>query len=297
MRNRLSPGDTIGLVAIARWVEQETIDQAVQLFTSWGLQVVIGKSLHARYHQFAGTDAERAADLQHMLDAPDIHAICVMRGGYGTIRIMEYLDFTAFTNKPKYICGFSDVTVLHAHINDKLGLPTLHCTMPFAFSHNTPQAIDTMHKALFHAPDCMTADHHPLNKSGNCTAQLIGGNLSILYALLGTRFGFSTAGKILVLEDVDEYLYHIDRMLMSLKLAGKLDHIAGLIVGGMTDMKDNAIPFGETAEEIIQRHLAHLSVPVAFGLPFGHIDDNRAMILGGEVYLSVEPEQTRLCWL
>lgn len=296
MRNgmRLIAGDAIGLVAASRWVQPEIIDEARKLITDWGYTVVLGDTLNKKHHQFGGTDAERAADVQSMLDNPHIKGIVIMRGGYGIIRIIDQLDFSVFTRHPKWIIGFSDVTILHAHINDKLGLPTLHAPMPYSWSQNTPEAIHGLRMALAGSPAPMLAQSHPLNVTGETQAPLIGGNLSILYSLLGTRYGFSTAGKILVLEDLDEHIYHIDRMMMSLQLAGKLEHLAGIIVGGMTEMKDHAIPFGEQAEEIIHRLTAHLHIPVAFGMPFGHIDNNQPLVLGNMAHLKVTAEGTVL---
>lgn len=298
MRNgmHINAGDKIGLVATARWVDQETINDAMRVIQAWGCKPVPGNALTARWHQFAGTDRERANDLQHMMDNPDIRAILCMRGGYGTIRILDMLDFTAFMEQPKYLCGFSDVTALHAHINDKLGLPTLHCAMPFTFHHNTDAAIHSIRNALMQTAEPVQAPAHPLNIQGSATGILIGGNLSILYALLGTRYGFSTAGKILFIEDLDEFIYHIDRMCMSMKLAGKFDHIAGLVVGGLTDMHDNAQPFGSSAEDVIRSYAEQLGVPVAFGMPAGHLDDNRALVLGAEVRLEVNPSGSSLHW-
>lgn len=289
MRNgmRLLPGYTIGLVAIARWVNPEIIEDACRMISEWGYQVVLGDTVHKKHNQFGGTDAERAADLQAMLDNPNIKGIVILRGGYGIIRLIDHLDFTAFTKHPKWIIGFSDVTILHAHVNDKLGLPTLHAPMPYSWMHNTPEALLSLQHALSGTPKPLQAPAHALNIRGDVSAPLIGGNLSILYSLLGTRYGFSTAGKILVIEDLDEYVYHIDRMMMSLQLAGKLDHIAGLVVGGMTDMKDHATPFGEDAETIIHRLTARLNIPVAFGMPFGHIDDNQTLLLGNMARLEV----------
>lgn len=293
----ISAGDKIGLVATARWVDQETINDAVRVIQAWGCIPVPGNTLTARWHQFAGTDRERANDLQLMMDNPDIRAILCMRGGYGTIRILDMLDFTAFMQQPKYLCGFSDVTALHAHINDKLGLPTLHCAMPYTFHHNTDTAIHSIRQALMQAPEPVQAPAHPMNIQGAAQGILIGGNLSILYALLGTRYGFSTAGKILFIEDLDEFIYHIDRMCMSMKLAGKFDHIAGLVVGGLTDMHDNAQPFGFSAEEVIRSYAEQLGIPVAFGMPAGHVDDNHALLLGAEVRLEVSNAGSTLDWV
>jgi len=299
MFNRLAlkQGDSIGILSTARWIDESELQNALEIFKSWGLNPVLGETISARFNQFAGEDSVRANDLQQFMDNPEIKAIVCARGGYGTIRIMEALDFTGFMENPKWICGFSDITVLHAHINDKLGIPSLHCTMPFSFANNSAAALSTLNAALFGNPLSISCAHHPLNKQGTAEGVLIGGNLSILYSLLGTKFGFSTGHKILFIEDIDEYLYHIDRMLMSLKLAGKLEFVKGIIVGGMTDMKDNKVKFGISAEEIIANHVSKYDIPVCYGFPSGHIPDNRAMIFGTTVKLSVTNTETTLSYL
>lgn len=298
MRNgmQLKPGDTIGLAATARWVDQELVAKAIALFGQWGLKIVCADNLTTRHHQFAGDDKIRIAAFQSMLDDASIKAIVMIRGGYGTIRIMDGLDFTHFTLHPKWICGFSDITVLHSHINDKLGLPTLHCTMPVSFEENTLESIDGLHTVLFNSNYTVDIPAHPFNVNGNATASVIGGNLSILYGLLGTKYGFSTAGKILFLEDIDEYVYHIDRMCMAMLHAGKFNHLAGVIIGGFTDMKDNAVPFGETAYEIIHRYVQPLQIPVCFGYPAGHQSDNRPVIMGAEATLTVGNTGATVSW-
>lgn len=290
-------GDKIGIISTARWIAEEDIEFADGIIKSWGLVPVYGKSIHARKDQFAGDDEIRSTDLQQFLDDPEIRAILCARGGYGTIRIIEDIDFTGFMKAPKWICGFSDITILHAHINDKLGIPTIHSTMPVNFLKNSVEALLTLKYALFGKTTDINLNPHPLNITGDAEGEIIGGNLSILYSLLGTKFGFSTGDKILFIEDVDEYLYHIDRMMMSLKLAGKLQKLKGLIVGGMSDMKDNLIPFGKTTEEIILEHVGDLNIPVCFGFPAGHIDDNRAMILKRKIKLEVSAAGSSIHYL
>ena len=295
-RMALHKGDKVGVLSTARWIEEQELKEANELLRSWGLIPVYGKSIGAKFNQFAGEDSLRAENLQAFLDDPEIKAIICARGGYGTIRIIDRIDFTGFMANPKFICGYSDITVLHAHINDKLGLPTIHSTMPFSFSRNSMLAKQTLENALFGNALNIQTEPHPLNNFGTAEGILIGGNLSILYSLLGTRFGFSTAHKILFIEDIDEYLYHIDRMMISLKLAGKLDAVKAIIVGGMTDMKDNKVKFGTSAEEIIATHVQPYNIPVCYGFPAGHIDDNRAMIFGSKIELQITAEGTLLSY-
>jgi len=290
----LYPGDRIGLVATARFVDEALVDETCATISAWGYAPVPGKHILSRQDQFAGTDAERAEDLQSFLNDREIRAILCMRGGYGTIRIMESLDFTQFMDQPKYVCGFSDVTVLLSHIQDKLGIPCVHCAMPYTFPENSHASLDTLQQLLSGKTTEISAPAHLLNITGSAEGMVIGGNLSILHSLLGTKYGFSTAGKILLLEDVDEYLYHIDRMLMSLQLAGKLQHVRGVIIGGMTDMKDNSIPFGSDAYTMIHRYVSPYNVPVAFGFPAGHQPDNRAILMGSDVTLQVTASGTTL---
>lgn len=290
----LKAGDTVALLATARKINTSEIEFALQTLKSWGLNVTVGKTIGLDDNQFAGSDEERLGDLQEQLDNPDVKAIICARGGYGTLRLIDEIDFRKFIKKPKWICGFSDITVLHMHIVDKLGIPVIHSSMPFTFSENTEEALQSLRDFLAGEMVQYKIPSHPLNCNGTVEAELAGGNLSILYSLLGTKFGFSTAGKILFIEDVDEYLYHIDRMMMSLKLAGKLSHIKGLIVGGMNKMKDNTIPFGKSAEEIVLSHVEDLQIPVCFQFPAGHIEDNRALLMGKKIRLDVNEKRVTL---
>lgn len=299
MLNRLAvkPGDKIGILSTARWMDQTEMKFADELLLSWGLKPVYGETITARSEQFAGDDNLRSKDLQTFLDDADIKAILCARGGYGTIRIMDKIDFTGFMNNPKFICGFSDITVLFAHITDKLGIPVLHSAMPFTFPNNSEAALQTLKDALFGIAPAYSIPAHPLNIFGETEAELIGGNLSILYSLLGTKYGFSTSGKILFIEDIDEYRYHIDRMMWSMKLAGKLHPLKGLIIGGLTDIKDNLVPFGKSAESIILEQVQELNIPVCFGFPAGHQDDNRALYLGRKVVLKTEKTHSSLTYI
>lgn len=282
----LKKGDKIGIVACARKISREEIQPAVDILKSWGLEVVLGNNLFNADNQFSGTDNERAEDLQQMLDDSTIKAIISARGGYGTIRIIDLLDFSKFKQNPKWIIGYSDITVLHSHIHN-LGFETIHATMPINFMVNK-EATESLRKALFGEKIEYNFESHPLNRNGKAEGQLIGGNLSLLYALSGSISDIDTKGKILFIEDLDEYLYHIDRMMINLKRSGKLKNLAGLIVGGMTDIKDNTVPFGKTAEEIILDAVKEYDYPVCFNFPAGHIDKNMALIFGKQLIFAVK---------
>ena len=276
----LRPGDTIVILSTARKVTIEDMEPAVKIFESWGLKVRLGKTIGLSDHQYAGTDAERLEDFQAAINDQEIKAIICARGGYGTVRIADDIDWTGMLSHPKWLAGFSDITYLHVHLNQTLGVQTLHSTVPTFFPKNTPEAIDSIRQQLFGEELIYDLPPHPLNRRGEAKGVLIGGNLSILYSITGTKSGFNTAGKILFIEDIDERLYHIDRMMINLKRSGKLHDLAGLIVGGMTDISDNLIPFGKTVEEIIMEHVSGFDYPVCFNFPAGHIPDNRAIVLG-----------------
>lgn len=286
----LKKGDTVAIIATARKVSKEEIQPAVTFFESYGLCVVLGKNLFESNNQYAGTEAQRAEDLQWALNDKSIKAIIIARGGYGTVRLMEHVDFTEFKRHPKWLVGYSDVTVLHSAIHN-IGVATLHATMPLNFSKNQ-DATRSLIKALLGKLTEIETEENYSNIIGSAKGQLIGGNLSLLYALSGTPFDIDTRDKILFIEDLDEYLYHLDRMMMQLKLSGKLSCLKGLIVGGMTDMKDNAIPFGKFPEDIILDAVKDYNYPVCFDFPAGHIDRNLAMYFGREVELNVTENAT-----
>lgn len=294
----LKPGDKIAIVAPARKVTASEMDVAINTFRSWGLQVVTGPHLFGAYNQYSGTDNERASDMQMMLDDKDIKAIVCARGGYGTARIIDSLNFTNFEQHPKWIVGYSDITVLHSHIQTQFSVETLHATMPINFpDEGSENALETLKKALFGELLEYNLDVNQYNKHGSTSGVLTGGNLSILYSLNGSASDIQTQDKILFLEDLDEYLYHIDRMMVNLKRSGKLNGIKGLVVGGLTKMNDNSIAFGLTAEQIILEYTDQLGIPVCFNFPAGHIADNRALLLGREVQLSVEQHTVSLQFL
>lgn len=292
----LKYGDKVGLVATARKISAKELDDGVALLKSWGLVPVLGKTIGLEDNQYAGTDAQRAQDLQEMLDNTEIKAIWCARGGYGTVRIVDQLDFYKFVKYPKWIVGYSDVTVLHSHLH-KIGFKTIHGTMPVSLEDNTAFAKASLKKSLFgEKPNFSYNTTNKLNRAGTAKGKLIGGNLSILYSLCGSSSGLDTAGNILFIEDLDEYLYHIDRMILNLKRNGMLDHCAGMVVGGMTKMHDNRIPFGKTAQEIVMDAVKECDFPVAFDFPAGHVDDNRALILGSTITLEVDNNKTTITY-
>lgn len=271
----LKKGSKIALVAPARKIGRDEIVAAVKWIEEKDFEAIYDDRLFAEYHQLAGNDDFRASVLQEYLDRDDIDAILCVRGGYGTIRIVDKLDFTKFVKHPKWIVGYSDVTVLHAKMQ-QLGYQSIHGTMAINFEKNTKEALETLYKALVGKHQ---TDGEFLATLG-MTGQVVGGNLSVLYSMLGSDLFPETDGKVLFIEDLDEYLYHIDRMMMGLKRAGKLANLKALLVGAFTDMHDNTIPFGMTAEEIIYEKVKEYGYPVVWDYPAGHIEDNRAIIFG-----------------
>jgi muramoyltetrapeptide carboxypeptidase len=291
----LQPGDKVALIATARKVTADEIRPARLILKEWGLEPVVGEHIFESENQFAGSDAHRAKDLQWALDAEDIRAVFFARGGYGTLRLIDRINFDGFLRHPKWITGYSDITVLHQHINENYKIATLHSTMLFSFEKNK-EATDSLRRALFGETIEFDMEPHALNVNGEASGEIIGGNLSLCYALCGSESDIDTRGKILFLEDLDEYLYHIDRMMLNLKRSGKLQHLAGLVIGGMSEMKDNTIPFGKSAEEIIYDTAKQYGYPVCFNFPAGHIDRNMALYLGKEVSLSVRTDGARLVY-
>lgn len=284
----LRTGDTIAIIPTARAITLEELRDGLALMESWGLNVRLGAGIGRKAFQQAGSAEERAADLQAAINDPAVRAIWCARGGYGTVQLMEHLDLAHLRKDPKWLIGFSDITVLHNALN-KQGLTSLHAQMPHNIGGKTDDTKETLRQALFGEDRTITAAAGPVMRAGSCTAPLIGGNLSVLSALRGTPYDIDPSGCILLLEDLDELLYHVDRMVMNLKLGGWFSGLAGLIIGGMNDMrnKNEADPFGATAEEIISRALGHPDYPVCSGFPIGHIADNRAVVLGQKAKLSV----------
>jgi muramoyltetrapeptide carboxypeptidase len=289
----LQKGDTVAIVATARKHLNDDLQLSKTFLETWGLHLKIGSSIGLDKNQLAGTDEERAADFQEQLDNPNIKAIWCVRGGYGSVRMIDLIDFTSFKKAPKWIIGFSDVTVLHSHLN-QLGIASIHGMMPVNISRATPEAKESLRKALFGEALSYQLPAHEMNQKGKASGELVGGNLSILYSLLGSVSAIDCQDKILFLEDLDEYLYHVDRMLMNLKRNGCLENLKGIIVGGMTKMNDNEVPWGKNALEIIQDVTKPYDIPIIYGFPAGHLPDNRALIFGKTVTLEITDEGTRL---
>ncbi len=289
----LQKGDTVAILATARKNLDDNLKPAIDLLKSWGLNVVIGSTIGLDNNQLAGTDEQRAADFQQQLNNPNIKAIWCVKGGYGTVRMIDLLDFTAFKKNPKWIVGFSDVTVLHNHLNT-LGFKSIHGIMPVTVAKATPEAIETLRIALFGEKLKYEIDPFMMNRPGKATGELVGGNLSILYSLFGSPSAIDCTDKILFIEDLDEYLYHIDRMMINLKRNGCLESIKGIVVGSMTKMKDNDIPWGKNAIEIIEDVTKTYNIPVLYNFPAGHIQDNRALILGDIVTINVNEKCSTL---
>ena len=282
----LQPGDLIAIVAPAKSIEKQLVLNAAAFFESKGYQVEIGDHCTGQFNYFSGTDVERTSDFQKAIDNPNVKAIVCARGGYGSIRILDRLNWAAFLRDPKWIVGFSDITVFHKQ-SQSLNMQSIHATMPLNFDENTPEALNSLLNALEGNELKVQIASSTSNKLGEAEGILLGGNLSIIHGLIGTDAQPDYTDGILFIEDLCEQLYHIDRIFYSFAKAGILDKINGLIVGGMTDLKDTLVPFGQSVEEIILSHFEYRKIPIAFNFPAGHIDDNRALIFGDKVALNV----------
>lgn len=296
----LQKGDTIGICAPARKVSREELASGINWLKSKGFKVLEAENLYSEYNQFSGNDEQRASDFQSLMDNPKVKAILSARGGYGCVRLIDQLDFTIFKNSPKWIVGFSDITVFHSHIHAHYGIATLHSNMLYGIAdeRRNEESAQGMIDLLMGKPmrynakiDSLDVDY---TRTGNVSGTLIGGNLSLLYSLSGSASDVDTRGKILFIEDLDEYFYHIDRMMMQLKRSGKLEGLKGLIVGGMNDMRDNTIPFGKTAVSIIAEAVREYNFPVCFGFPAGHVPRNLPLILGGKINLEVNLDTIKI---
>lgn len=293
----LMPGDTIAIVCPAGYMPRENAQTCIDTLSEWGYRVRIGKTLGGNSENyFSGTDDERIADLQQVLDDPSVNAILCGRGGYGLSRIIDNIDFGKFRQTPKWLIGFSDITILHSHIFTNHNIATLHSPMAGAFNDggSLTDGVLSLRRALTGEPAAYSCPAHPLDRHGKATGQLIGGNLSLLAHLIGSPSDIDTDGKILFLEDVGEYLYNIDRMLRQLRRSGKLAHLAGLLVGGFTDLKDTTRPFGATVETIIDDIIGEYDYPVCFGFPVSHGKDNVALKIGVGHTLLVGEDPTLL---
>lgn len=292
----LTKGDTIMIIAPAGFVPDSTeIDAGVALVKSWGLEVIIGKHAFKKHNHFAGTDEERRSDLQLALDDNHIKAIWCLRGGYGTVRIIDQIDFTAFKKNPKWIIGFSDITTLHTTIHN-LGFASIHASMPSGMKSATEANKQSLYKALFGFENSIEIQSNPFNKKGDAKGIVIGGNLSILNSMIGSVSEVNTYNKILFIEDVSEDLYRVDRMMNTLKRSGALSHLKGLIVGDFSYDVEKDTLFGGTHREIILNAVKEYQYPVIFDFPAGHIRDNRALLFGKEIHIEVNDTLSRISY-
>jgi muramoyltetrapeptide carboxypeptidase len=292
----LEPGDLIYITAPAKAIDASYVQNAKVFFENAGFQVEIGQHCTDQHHYFSGTDAQRLQDFQYGIDHPEIKAIVCARGGYGCVRITDSINWAGMLREPKWLVGFSDVTVFHQKLQ-RFGIQSLHASMPLNFNENTPQALASLLAALTGKNRNVSFEAHPKNKLGEASGTLLGGNLSILFSLIGTDDQPDYTDSILFIEDLSEQLYHIDRIFHSLRKSGVLDKIKGLIVGGMTDIKDTAQPFGVPLEDIVLSHFAYRKIPICFQFPAGHINDNRALALGEQVTLQVAQNNCQLIFL
>lgn len=286
----LKKGDRIAITCPAKKLPKP-MDDAVKLLQSWGLDVVLGETVNASFHQFAGDDDLRARDLQRFIDDDSIKAIIAARGGYGTVRMIDKVDFSNLQQQPKWLVGFSDITVIHAHVHANFQLQSIHGQMPVNITDASAYSLETLRKALF--GEEIVYDFHSLetNRTGEAEGILIGGNLTLLVSVLNSVSDFNYDHKILFIEDVGEYYYSVDRMLYTLKRAGKLKNLAGLIVGGFTEMKDNDIPFGQSVKQIVMDIVKDYNYPVCFDFPAGHLPNNTALVFGKLLHLSAQANQ------
>ncbi len=290
----LKQNDKVAIVAPARWIEQDKYQSIISILENNGFKVVRGKTTLLEHGPFAGTDAERLSDLQQMLDNTEIKAVFCLRGGYGTIRIIDKLDFTIFKKYRKWIIGFSDITILHNIINN-IGIESIHGQMPLNFANRTNNiGFDKLINTLKGEGLSYELNNNLLNRDGNARAEIIGGNVAILCSLIGTPYDINTEGKILFIEEVGEYLYRFDRLMHHLKMSGKLAKLAGLIVGGLSDMQDNDPSFGQTAEEIVANAVEEYSYPVCFNFQAGHIKENYPLVLGRKITLEIDNGTTTI---
>jgi muramoyltetrapeptide carboxypeptidase len=292
----LKAGDTVAIVAPSGILigREGEIQQAVSLLKSWGLHAKVGEHVFSKANHFAGTDAQRCEDLQNAMDDPEISAIWCARGGYGTVRILDKLDYTQFQKHPKWVIGYSDITALHnqLHVN---GFQSLHAIMCVSLTKDLSEldgSVETFKLALFGNPTNYDLDYSPYNRLGEASGELVGGNLSILYAMLGSNESIDTSGKILFIEEIGEYKYHIDRMLQSLKRAGYFENCKGLIVGDMSKLRKNTTVWGTSIEQLILDALTEYDFPIAFGMPAGHEKKNLALPFGMTVNLKVAKDKT-----
>ena len=286
----IKKGATFGLVSPAGKIDPLIIPKTEEFLEANGFRCLKGNYTTENYYQFSGTDDQRKKDLQSMMDDPEIDVIWCCRGGYGTIRIVEELDFLGMIAHPKWMIGFSDITVIHAALQNNYNMISVHGPMPVNLPNNNKilggewkHLLDLLqgHEIIYRT------NPNPFNRQGTAAGQLIGGNLSLLSALIGTNYDFDPRGKILFIEEVDEQIYHLDRMMHHLKLSKKLEHLSGLIIGHLTDMKDGSTPFGCSAQEVIRKAVDHYDYPVLFDFPSGHESPNEPLLMGAQLHIQV----------
>lgn len=284
----LKRGDRIRIISPSGKVSKDKVLQGIELLHDEGFEVIIGRHVFDRHFQYAGTDQQRAADFQEAINDPETKAIICARGGYGSVRIIEKLDFSPMLRNPKWLVGFSDITVFHLVLN-RLGVASIHGVMPAFFLENKKpsKSFFSLIKTLLSGVSAVETMPNSLNRTGNAAGELVGGNLSLIYSLQATPWQIETKGKILLLEDLSEYLYHIDRMMQNLKLSGALSQLSGLVIGGFTELQDNESPFGKSAYEIIRSAVEEYDYPVCFDIPSGHIPKNLSLIMGANYSLEV----------
>jgi muramoyltetrapeptide carboxypeptidase len=291
----LTKGDTVAIVATGKRVDATKVEASIPILESWGLKVQLGKYVFEGHNYFSATDEHRLLDLQWSLDNPDLKAVLFARGGYGTGRIIDKLDFSKFRKKPKWLVGFSDITVVHTKLQH-LGIESIHGTMPQVFQQQSPESLESLHKVLFGQKSAWNIKYHDLNRVGRAEGRLVGGNISLLAHLIGSPYELDTRGKILFLEEVGEYLYNLDRMLHQLYRAGKFKKLAGLLIGQISDSQDNDPGFGRSAYEIIADIVAPYSFPVMYDLPIGHGADNLSVICGRHGKMNVKSDMVELAF-
>jgi muramoyltetrapeptide carboxypeptidase len=290
----LQPGDEVAILSPASFPPTENWKKGVEVLESWGLTVRTAPNYLAQHFGLGGTDEERLSDLQQMLDDPTIKAIFPIRGGYGSSRLLDSVDFTGFISNPKWIIGFSDITALLCEV-DRLGFASIHGPMPHNFCQKGGEsALKNLHTLLFEGKLSIDSVTHPLNRIGEASAEMIGGNLSLLCHLIGSPTFANTEGKILFLEEIGERLYHVDRMLLQLKRAGLFQNLAGLIVGGFTDCQEASLSIGQSAFELVAEHTSGTSYPIAFDFPAGHIPNNQPLLFGSKTKLLVNSSGIQL---
>lgn len=290
----LQRGNTIGITCPAGYMPKQKADACIATLQEWGFEVMVGKTVgSASKNYFSGTDEERANELQAMLDDKNIHAILFGRGGYGMSRIIDQLDFKKFKKNPKWLIGFSDITILHSHVLNNYHIATIHAPMAGAFNQKNIY-IDQLHKVVVGKKINYKCASHKNNQLGTASGMLVGGNLTLLATAIGTASDFNTKGKLLFIEDIGEYLYSIDRLLTQLNRAGKLKNLSGLIVGGFTDMKDTERPYGKKIQDIIKEIVQEYKYPICFDFPISHDKENLAVKIGVTYELKVTKNNTYL---